>query len=123
MRRWLGLPLALVSAFAGVAWAQGSGQFDGQYRGELTLRSVISGDCTEPPLGSLYPLTISRGEIRFAYLPRFGTTLIGKVDKNGVFKASARLKKGSIQMTGRVQGLSVTADIISPSCKYNFETK
>jgi hypothetical protein len=123
MLRWLGLPLALVSAFASAAWAQGSAQFDGQYRGELTLVSVISGDCTQPPLGALYPLTISRGEVRFAYLPHFDTTLLGKVDKNGVFKASARLKRGSVQMAGRVQGLSITADIVSPSCKYTFATR
>jgi hypothetical protein len=123
MLRWLGLPLALVSAFAGAAWAQGSAQFDGEYRGELTLVSVISGDCTQPPLGALYLLAISRGEVRFAYLPHFDTTLIGKVDKNGVFRASARLKRGSVQMTGRVQGLTITADIVSPSCKYTFETK
>jgi len=123
MLKWLGLGCLLGSGLAGVAWAQGTAQFDGQYRGELTLTSVISGDCTQPPLGALYPLTISNGEVRFAYLPHFGTTLVGKVDQKGVFKASARLKKGSVQMTGRVQGLSITANIVSPSCKYTFETK
>ena len=123
MLKWLGLGCLLGSGLAGVAWAQGTAQFDGQYRGELTLTSVISGDCTQPPLGALYPLTISNGEVRFAYLPHFGTTLVGKVDQKGVFKASARLKKGSVQMTGRVQGLSITANIVSPSCKYTLETK
>ncbi len=123
MLKWLGLGFVFASGLGGVAWAQGTAQFDGQYRGELTLTSVISGDCTQPPLGALYPLTISRGEVRFAYLPHFGTTLIGKVRENGAFKASARLKKGSVQMSGRVQGLSITADIVTPSCKYTFETK
>jgi hypothetical protein len=91
--------------------------------GELALTKEISGDCTQPPLGALYPLTISRGEVRFAYRPRFGTTLRGKVDDNGIFKASARLRKGFVNMTGRIQGNNVSADIISPSCNYTFQTK
>jgi hypothetical protein len=35
---------------------------------------VIINDYTQPPLGALYPLTISGGEVRFAYVPRFDTT-------------------------------------------------
>src|SRR5207237_4289637 len=53
----------------GIAWAQGSTKFDGQYRGELTLTKIINGDCTQPPLGAVYPLTKSRGEVRFVYVP------------------------------------------------------
>ena len=123
MLRWLGLGLLLGMGFGSVAWAQGSAQFDGQYMGELTLTEVINGDCTSPPLGALYPLTISQGQVQFAYLPRFGTTLRGTVAANGVFRASARLHKGFAQMTGRIQGLRLTADIVSPSCKYTFHTK
>ena len=123
MLRWLGLGLLLGSGLASVAWAQGSARFDGQYMGELTLTKVISGDCTKPPLGALYPLEISRGEVRFAYVPRFATTLSGKVDKNGVFKASARVRRGFVQMTGRIQGTNLTAQIVSPSCNYTFQTK
>ena len=123
MLRWLGLGLLLGSGLASVAWAQGSARFDGQYTGELTLTQVIDGDCTQPPLGSLYPLTISGGEVRFVYLPRFNTTLRGKVSDNGSFKASARLRRGLIQMTGRIQGNNLTADIASPSCNYTFQTK
>ena len=108
---------------ASVAWAQGPAKFDGQYMGELTLTKILNGDCTEPPLGSLYPLTISRGEVRFAYLPRFGTTLSGKIGANGIFKASSRLRRGLIQMTGRIQGNQLSADIVSPSCNYTFRTK
>jgi hypothetical protein len=122
MRRRLGLGLLLGIGLANVAWAQGSAQFDGQYVGRLTLTKIIKGDCTEPPLGAVYPLAISRGEVRFAYVPHFDTTLSGKVDKNGVFKAAARLRKGSIQMTGRVEGINVTAYIVSPSCNYTFQT-
>ena len=107
----------------GIAWAQGSTKFDGQYRGELTLTKVIKGDCTQPPLGALYPLTISRGEFRFVYVPRFDTTLSGRVDENGIFKASARVRKGIVQMTGRIRGNSITATIVSPSCNYTFQTK
>jgi len=121
MRRCLGL---LVGAGLGsAAFAQGSANFDGQYVGELTLTRVITGDCTRPPLGALYPLTISSGEVRFAYLPRFGTTLSGRVGENGNIKASARLPKGFVQMTGRIQGNNVTASIVSPSCNYTFKTK
>jgi hypothetical protein len=91
--------------------------------GELTLTKEITGDCTAPPLGALYPLTISRGEVRFAYRPRFGTTLRGRVGENGIFKASASLRKGFVQMTGRIQGNNLTASIVSPSCNYMFKTK
>ena len=123
MLRRLGLGLLLGTALGSLAWAQGAAMFDGQYTGELTLKRVISGDCTEPPLGSLYPLTISGGEVRFAYVPRFATTLTGRIAANGSFKASARAKRGTVQMTGRVQGNSVSAVIVSPSCHYNFQTK
>ncbi|SRR6266404_8283017 len=123
MLRWLGLGLLLGTGLGSVAWAQGSTKFDGQYMGELTLAKEISGDCTRPPLGALYPLTISRGQVRFVYLPRFGTTLIGKADENGIFKASARLRRGFVQMTGRIQGNNLTAHIVSPSCNYTFQTK
>lgn len=123
MPRWLGLGLLLAAALGSAAWAQGSARFDGQYMGELTLAKTISGDCTQPPLGSLYPLTISRGEVRFVYVPRFNTTLSGRVGENGVFKASARFRKGSVQMTGRIQGDKLAADIVSPSCNYTFQTR
>ncbi len=123
MLKWLGLGLLLGTGFGSVAWAQGSAKFDGQYMGELTLAKEISGDCTQPPPGALYPLTVSRGEVRYAYVPRFDTTLSGKVDENGVFKASARVRKGFVQMTGRIQGSNLTARIVSPSCNYAFQTK
>jgi hypothetical protein len=123
MLKCLGLGLLLGTGLGSVAWAQVSAKFDGQYMGELTVTKVISGDCTEPPLGALYPLKISSGEVRFAYRPRFDTTLSGSVDENGVFKASARLRKGFVQMTGRIQGKNVTASIQSPSCNYKFQTK
>ena len=122
MLGWLGLGFLLGTGFWGVAWAQGSAKFDGQYMGELTLTKVIDGDCAQPPLGALYPLTISRGDLRFKYVPRFGTTLSGKVAENGTFKASARLRRGFAQMTGRIQGNSLTAHIVSPSCNYTFQT-
>lgn len=123
MARWLGAGLLLGIELGSVAWAQGSAQFDGQYMGELTLTKVISGDCTEPPLGALYPLRISRGQVRFAYVPRFDTTLRGWVGENGIFKASARLRRGVVEMTGRIQGGNLAAHIVSPSCNYTFQTK
>jgi hypothetical protein len=123
MPRWLGLGLLAATGLWSGAWAQGLAQFDGHYMGELTLASVISGDCTQPPLGSLYPLTISRGEVRFAYVPRFNTTLSGKVGQNGMFKATARLRHGVVQMTGRVSGSNISASIVSPSCNYTFQTR
>ena len=123
MLRCLGLGLLLGMGLGSVAWAQSSAKFDGQYMGELTLTKEINGDCTTPPLGALYPLTISRGEVQFAYRPRFGTTLRGRVGENGIFKASAPLRKGIVQMTGRIQGNNLTASIVSPSCNYMFKTK
>ena len=123
MMKWLGLGLLLSTGLGSVAWAHGSAKFDGQYMGELTLTKVINGDCTEPPLGALYPLGISKGEVRFAYIPRFDTTLRGWVGENGIFKASARVRKGFVQMTGRIQGNNITAHIVSPSCNYTFQTK
>lgn len=123
MLRSLGLGLLFATGLASLAWAQDPARFDGQYMGELTLTNVVNGDCTTPPLGSIYPLTISRGEVRFAYLPRFGTTLTGKVSANGTLKASARLHRGFLRMTGRIDGNNITAYIVSPSCKYTFQTK
>jgi hypothetical protein len=123
MLKWLGVCLVLGAGLGSGAWAQGAAEFDGQYMGELTLTKVINGDCTKPPLGALYPLTISRGEVRFDYRPRFDTALSGRIDPNGMFKASARSRTGFVQMTGRIHGNDVTADIVSPSCKYTFRTK
>jgi len=120
---WLGLGLLLGTGLASLAWAQGSAKFDGQYMGELVLTKVISGDCTEPPLGALYPLRISKGQVRFAYVPRFDTTLSGWIGENGIFKASARARKGFVQMTGHIEGNNLTAHIVSPSCNYTFQTK
>lgn len=118
-----GLALLLAAGSAPVARAQGATAFDGQYVGQLTLSSVIKGDCTKPPLGSLYPLTVSRGQVRFLYTPRFSTTLIGTVDKNGAFKAAARASKGIVTMTGQIRGDNVTATIRSPSCNYDFQSR
>jgi len=123
MLRCLGLSLLLGAGLANIAWAQGSAKFDGQYMGELTLTKEIAGDCTQPPLGALYPLTISRGQVRFVYRPRFGTTLVGTVNENGILKASARLRKGSVNMTGQIEGKNLRAQILSPSCNYLFQTK
>lgn len=116
------LAAALLLLPLGLAWAQGTSRFDGQYVGELILKGVTNGDCTKPPLGSLYPLSVSRGEVRFAYVPRFATTLTGRVGSDGSFTAAAREKKGIVQMTGRIQGIRVTATIISPSCNYTYQT-
>jgi len=123
MPRRLGLGLLLGVGLVSVASAQGSAQYDGQYTGELTLTKLVKGNCTKPPLGALYPLTISGGEVRFAYVPRFDTTLRGKVDDNGIFKAYARARKGLVEMTGSIQGNILTAYIASPSCNYIFRTK
>ena len=57
----LGLGALFATCFAGLAWAQGAAQFDGQYTGELRLARTFSGDCTEPPFGALYPLTVAAG--------------------------------------------------------------
>lgn len=121
----LGLALAWAVVFtvslAVAARAQGLSQYDGDYVGELTLRGIVEGDCTKPPLGAAYPLNIAGGVVRFKYVPRFDTTLTGHIDPNGSFKASARVKSGVITMTGRVRAGSVTANIQSPSCLYSFE--
>jgi hypothetical protein len=121
--RRVGSALLVGAMTASAAAAQGAAGFDGQYVGELTLARVVSGDCTPPPLGSLYPLTISAGEVRFAYVPRFDTTLNGRIARNGSFKATARVKRGVIQMTGRTDGNRLTALIVSPSCHYNFQAR
>jgi hypothetical protein len=123
MRRGLGLGVLLGIGIGGVAWAQGATWFDGQYVGELTLTRIIDGDCTPPPLGALYPLEISGGQVRFSYVPRFSTTLTGRVAQDGTFTAAARVKRGSVQMTGRIYGNNVTANIASPSCTYTFQTR
>lgn len=120
-----GLLLATVlgsAAPAADASAQGASGFDGEYVGKLTLTSLIQGDCTEPPWGALYPLSVSEGQVRFAYVPRFSTTLSGSVDANGRFRASAPTKLGPVVMTGQIRGNAVSAQIVSPSCRYTFQT-
>jgi len=107
-------------AFAPVAPAQVVSLFDGQYAGELRLAGTIEGDCTEPPRGALYPLIVSGGQVRFAYLPRFATTLTGSVAPNGSFRASAPTKLGPVEMVGQIRGNIVEAQIASPSCRYTF---
>ncbi|HVB17389.1 MAG TPA: hypothetical protein VNF04_12700 [Stellaceae bacterium] len=122
--RWPSLVLLLLmplAFLAGLASAQGATPFDGQYVGDLTLTNVISGDCTKPPPASVYPLTIAGGKVRFVFVPRFDTTLIGKVDGKGNLQASARIRHGFIRMTGYIQGDKITAQIESPSCKYTFQ--
>lgn len=124
MLKWLGLSLLIGAAGSGVAWAQVSTRFDGQYAGELTLKGIINGDCTEPPLGAVYPLTISGGVVRFKYVPRFDTTLTGPVDAKGNFQATGRTKHGFVVMNGHVtDGNTLSAAIVSPSCRYAFQTK
>lgn len=122
MLRRLGLACLLGIGLASGAAAQGTAQFDGQYVGELTLTREIN-DCTPPPLGALYPLTISGGRVQFAYVPRFATQLTGWVNRKGDFQASARLRKGAITMQGRTDGYRLTAFIVSPSCHYTFQTR
>jgi hypothetical protein len=122
MSRWPGLGLLLAAALGSAAWAQGS-RFDGQYMGQLTLTKVVTGDCTEPPLGALLPLTISGGQVEFKYVPRFDTILHGFIDQNGTFKASQRVRGGLVSMMGQVRGNNVTAYIASPSCRYTFQTQ
>jgi hypothetical protein len=122
MPKWLGLGVVLAAALASAAWAQGASQFDGDYVGELTLTGIVNGDCTKPPLGSAYPLSISGGVVRFKYVPRFDTILTGRIDPTGSFKATARVKSGTVTMTGRVQAGNVNAKIQSPSCLYSFQS-
>ena len=123
MVKWLGLGLLFAAGLGSAAWAQGAARFDGQYVGELTLDGIISGDCTKPPLGSAYPMTISGGVVRFKYVPRFDTTLLGRVTDSGNFKASRTLRRGTVTMTGHVDGRNVIAHIVSPSCQYTFQSK
>lgn len=123
MLRRQGFWLLLGAVVANVAWAQGAAKFDGQYVGELKLTEVINGDCTTPPPGALYPLTIAAGRVEFKYDPRFDTILRGPVNQNGDFRASRRLRRGRVRMIGHIQGNNITAVITSPSCKYSFRTR
>jgi hypothetical protein len=119
----LGLGLSLAAAGASLAAAQGSPRYDGQYVGTLILDKTIRGDCDEPPPGAQYPLSVSGGAVKFNYLPRFSTTLVGTVDAAGNFVALAAIKSGTIQMTGRIVGQRVIAKVLSPSCSYSFQTE
>ena len=123
MLKPLGLSVLIGAGLASAGWAQGSPQFDGQYVGELTLAGIIKGDCATPPVGARYPLLITGGVVRFKYVPRFDTTLLGNVDAKGNFRATRRLKRGLVSMTGHIDGHNLTATIESPSCRYAFQTK
>jgi hypothetical protein len=116
------LAAAVGGAFTQAASAQGPSRFDGDYVGKLTLTALIQGNCTEPPWGALYPLNVSGGQVRFSYVPRFDTTLVGRVAENGSFRASAPTKMGPVEMTGQISGNTVNAQIVSPSCRYTFQT-
>jgi hypothetical protein len=118
-----GLVLLLGAMLGSAARAQDIFRFDGHYVGELSLSGIVSGDCTTPPPGAEYPLAVSRGTVRFKYVPRFNTTLTGVIDAKGNFKATAKLHHGVATMTGRIVGERVIADIVSPSCRYRFQTK
>jgi hypothetical protein len=122
MLKWLGPSLLFGAALAQGAQAQGSTAFDGQYMGQLKLTKVISGDCTEPPPGALFPLVVSDGQVQFKYVPRFDTILSGRIDENGNFSASRHVRKGLVSMTGHIEDTDVTAYITSPSCKYTFRS-
>src|SRR5665213_4253993 len=90
IRRRLGLGALFAAGLAGAALAQGSPRYDRQYLGMLVLtKSVGRGDCTEPPAGAQYPMTVSGGTVRFSYAPRFDTTLVGTIDQAGNFTAMA----------------------------------
>lgn len=125
MRRaidWLGPGVLIALWLCRSASAQVT-QYDGQYVGQLTLAGIVSGDCTRPPSGAAYPLTIAGGQVRFKYVPRFDTTLTGTVDRNGNIKAARRLRHGMITMTGKIDANhNLTAYIVSPSCNYTFQT-
>jgi len=123
MLKRLGLGVLLGALLGDLAWAQVSTRFDGQYVGALTLIKVISGDCTTPPFGAVYPLTISGGQVQFKYDPRFDTILRGTIDENGNFKAYHAMRTGVITMTGHIHLNNVTAHIKSPSCNYTFRTR
>lgn len=123
MRRWPAAFAVLALGLARPALAQGAAGFDGQYMGELALTAVINGDCTPPPLGAAYPLTVAGGVVRFVYAPRFATTLVGKVDARGNFIAAAHTRSGTVRMTGHLAGNTVTASIASPSCTYTYRTR
>jgi hypothetical protein len=119
----LSLVLLLGAAFGNLARAQGSATFDGQYMGQLRLTKVVSGDCTQPPAGSLFPLTVSDGQVEFKYVPRFDTILRGRIDGNGNFRAAQRVREGFVSMTGHIEDNKVIADISSPSCRYSFRSQ
>jgi hypothetical protein len=123
MLKSLGPALVLGMALVNPVSAQTATRFDGQYVGELKLTRVIGGDCTQPPPGALYPLTISAGRVLFKYDPRFDTVLRGNVAENGTFSAFRVLPKGVISMTGRIHQGNITALIRSPSCNYTFRTR
>lgn len=74
-----------------------------EYTGTLTLVEVISGNCTPAPPGAVYPLSVSGGQVSFAYDPRFDTVLAGRVAPDGTFQASAPTSLGPIKMTGQIK--------------------
>jgi hypothetical protein len=123
MLKRLGLSLLVCAGPGSAAWAQAPSPYDGQYVGQMTLTGIIRGDCMTPPAGALYPLEIRGGIVRFKYVPRFDTVLMGKVDARGNIRAGINLKSGIVSMAGHIDAGNVTAEIDSPSCHYVFSTK
>lgn len=124
MLKWLGTGVVLGMTLTAAAWAQPPTKYDGQYVGDLTLTGIINGDCTRPPVGAEYPLSIRGGQVHFKYVPRFDTELVGWVDAKGGFKAVGDTKHGMVAMTGQITGYhNLTAKLVSPSCEYSFVSR
>ena len=100
------------------AAAQGASGFDGEYTGTLTLVAVTSGNSLLAVWGR-YPFRYpAAGQL---YLrPAVRHLITGNVAPDGTFQASAPTSLGPIKMTGQINGNQVNAQIVSPSCLYNF---
>lgn len=112
--------IALVLGMTGTSYA--ASPFDGEYLGEFTLTKIIT-QCDRPTPGFMRLLTIINGEVKIIYNPRFGTMLNGKIDGAGVFLATGNLPSGFVQMSGRVTGADLAANVETPNCRYTFQAK
>ena len=115
------LGVIMLGSIAGArsAAAQGASGFDGEYTGTLTLVEVIWATALLRRLGQLSVERI-RGAGKLCLRPAVRHRPTGNVAPDGTFQASAPTSLGPIKMTGQIKGNQVNAQIVSPSCLYNF---
>jgi hypothetical protein len=117
-RVWLIVGVVVI-VFPLIAHAQA---FDGNYAGSLTLKTNNApGRSSCALVDNSRTLTIKGGQLSILYNPKGNVTLTGMVGADGNFAASGSSPLGGVKMTGRIQGNSLTAEVVSTYCVHTLQ--